>query len=363
MNLDTEEKLLVGFGEVVDRIVSTQAGTVPIMQKGRDGPIKNRFDWMKVYDDTREKYGRPLTLMSAEKLVEVVKPGDYVFIVTNSHEMDGPPGSAALARALLVGLRAIPVVMANFKEGSKYERALTQSCIGAQIIPVRSEEELTGSIWTPYTVLVYNWPEMNIEDAKMKVDEVLESFKPKAVITVEATSCNAKGIRHGALGGPRNEGNPEEEIIRWNELLEMAKARGILTIATGDNGNECGFHTIKDILDEHHEYCKDCGCPCGAGIVSAAGADIVLPGNSSNWAAYGIEACLAVLLNNPDVMHDEYTHNRILLNCANEGIPDGATALATPTTDGSSHKACVSIVGLLRESVLMFNKRIVRESR
>jgi hypothetical protein len=363
ITLDEKEKLRIGFGEVVDRIVSTQSGTVPVIQKGRDGPIKNRFDWMKVYDDTRKKYGRPLTLIAAEKIIENVNPGDYVFIITNSHEMDGPPGSAALARALLIGLRAIPVIMANFKEGTKFERALTQSCIGAQIIPVKSETELSGSIWTPYTALIYNWPEMNIEDVKRKAEKVLEHYKPKAVITVEATSCNIKGIRHGALGGPRNEGNPEEKIVRWNELLEMSKAQGILTIATGDNGNECGFYSIKDILVKHHEYCKDCGCPCSAGIISASEAEIVIPANSSNWAAYGIEACLAMLLNKPDVMHDEYTHNRLLLNCANEGIPDGATALATPTTDGSTHKTCVNIVGLLRESVLMFNKRIVRESR
>ena len=99
------------------------------------------------------------------------------------------------------------------------------------------------------------------------------------------------------------------------------------------------------------------------GIVSASKADIVIPGNSSNWACYGIEACLAKILNKPEVMHDEYTHNRMLLNCANVGIPDGATAMYTPTTDGSSHEACIYTVGQLRQTVEMSFVELVRESR
>ncbi|MFP3952345.1 MAG: glutamate cyclase domain-containing protein [Candidatus Bathyarchaeia archaeon] len=359
----TEEDLLNGFGDVVDRLVTTPVGTFPVLRKGRDGPPKLRYTWMKVYNETRDLYGRPLCLLSAEELVKRVSPGDHVLILTNSHEMDGPPGAAALARALLVGLRAVPVIMANFKEGTKFERALTQSCTGAQIIPVRKRDELTGSIWTPYTTWIYNWPKMSVKKAREESKMIIDELDPKAVITVEATSCNVKGIRHGALGGPRNEGNPEEVIVRWNEILETAKDSGVLTIATGDNGNECGFATIEEILKRHHEYCRDCGCPCGSGIISAAGAEIVIPANSSNWAAYGIEACLAHILDKPEVMHNEYTHNRMLLNCANEGIPDGATAMATPTTDGASHDACIRVVGLLKETVSMASREIVREMR
>jgi hypothetical protein len=204
---------------------------------------------------------------------------------------------------------------------------------------------------------------MSLDEAEKKTREFLDEFNPKAIVTVEATACNKKGIRHGALGGPRNSGNAKEEITRWNQFIYQAKERNIITIATGDNGNECGFATIEDILVKHHEFCSDCGCPCGAGIVSAAAADIIIPANNSNWACYGIGACIAKLLDNPDVFHDEYTHDRILRNCANEGIPDGATAMATPTTDGASHETCIYLVGQLRQSLLMSMKEIVRESR
>ena len=360
---DMEAQILEGFGDTVDRIVSTPTGAVPLLRKGRDGPAKNRYTWMRVYDETRRRYGRPLTLLAAERLIERVKPGSRVLIVTNSHEMDGPPGSAALARALLVGLRAVPVVLANFEPGSKNQRALTQSLTGCQVIPVLSREELTGSIWTPYTALVNNWPRASVAEAEDAAVKLLEELSPASVVTVEAVSCNEKGVRHGALGGPGNTGDPDEKLVRWNQLLDAANERDILTIATGDNGNECGFNTVKDILVRHHEYCRDCGCPCGAGIVSAASADLVIPATSSNWAAYGVEACLARLLGDPDVMHDEQTHYRMLVNCANEGIPDGATAMPSPSTDGCSHEACMAVVTQLRQTLLMSVKEIVRESR
>jgi hypothetical protein len=360
---ELDEQLIVGFGDIVDRIVSTPVGTAPIIRKGRGGPAKLRYSWMRVYDETRERQGRPLTLLAAERLREEVGKGDYVLIVTNSHEMDGPPGAAALARSLVLGLGAIPVIVVNYVEGTKFERTLPESCIGAQLIPVTDPEQLSGSIWTPYTVLIRRWPAMSVARAEEESERLLDELDPRAVVTVEATSCNKKGIRHGALGGPRNSGDPDDEIVRWNELLDAANDRGLLTIATGDNGNECGFATIEDILVRHHEFCADCGCPCGGGIVSASGADLIIPANSSNWACYGISACLAKILGRPEVMHDEYTHNRILLNCANVGIPDGASAMCTPTTDGASHEACVYTVGQLRQTVLMSSVELVRESR
>ena len=358
-----EGELLEGFGDVLDRIVATASGTAPVVRKGRDGPVKLGYSWMRVYDDTRKMYGRPLTLLAAEKLKENVKRGDHVLIITNSHEMDGPPGAAALARSLVVGLGAIPVIVVNYEEGTKFERSVPQARIGAQLIPVTDPAELRGSIWTPYTVLVHRWPVMSVPEAQEASKEMMDKFDPKAVVTVEATSCNKKGIRHGALGGPRNSPDPGERLVRWNELLNAAKARGVITIATGDNGNECGFATIEDILKRHHEFCADCGCPCGAGIVSASGADIVIPANSSNWACYGIGAALAGLLGRPEVLHDEYTHNRILLNTANVGLPDGASAMCTPTTDGASHEACIYVLGLLRQTVLMSSVELVREAR
>lgn len=360
MTPEFKDQVLVGFGDVIDRIVCTTVGSTSVMRRGRDNdkPM-NRYQWMKVYDDTREKYGRPLTLLAAEKLMEVVGESDYVFIVSNSFEMDGPPGAAAMARAVIVGMDAIPVILTNYEPDTKQERCMPATCIGAQLNPVYKREELSRR----YTVLIHKWPNMSVSEAIEESKRILDEYNPKAIVTVEAVSHNKVFVRHGAMGGARKPGDPEEKVNRWNQLLDVANERGILTIATGDNGNECGFGTIEDICKEHHSSCAMCACPCGEGIVSAAKADIVIPGQSSNWAAYGIEACMAFILGNPEVMHDEYTENQILLGCALEGIPDGASTAVTPTTDGSSHKAGIYTVGQLRETVKMASKETVREPR
>ena len=64
--------------------------------------------------------------------------------------------------------------------------------------------------------LIYIWPLLSLEEAENKTREFLDEYEPRAIITVEAMACNRKGIRHGALGGPRNSGDPGEKIIRWN---------------------------------------------------------------------------------------------------------------------------------------------------
>ena len=361
---ELKEVILVGFGDVIDRISCTPVGSSPIGRKGRNGPFKNRYAWINVYDDTRKRFGRPLTLLAAEKIKENVGEGDYVFILTNSGEMDGPPGAAALARALIIGLKAVPVILTSYEKNTNSEKCLPQTCIGAEIIPVTNPNQLYEGNQSPNTVLILNWPAKSVAGAIEESKKILDEFKPKAVITVEAVSHNKKGVRHGSYGDTRKtSGNPEEEDVRWNQLLDVANERKILTIATGDNGNEAGFGTIEDILKKHHKFCADCGCPCGGGIVSASKADIVIPGQSSNWAAYGIEACLAKILDKLEVMHDEDTEKRILLNCSNAGIPDGSTARVTPTTDGSSHKSGIYTVGQLRETIKMSSMIVVREPR
>jgi hypothetical protein len=346
-----------GFGDVVDRIVCTPVGTAPYIRKGAGGPVKSHYAWMKVYDAARKRFERPLTLLAAERLHKSVGRGDHVVILTNSHETDGPPGAAAVARAVILGLDAVPVILTSFRAGTRYARALPQTCIGAGLIPV-TDEQASAS---PRSVRIRNWPATSVDGALQEARTLFEAINPAAVLTVEATGCNAIGVRHGALGVPRNpSGDPGETIVRWNPLLDLANETGILTIATGDNGNECGFGTISDILQAHHVFCADCGCPCGGGIVAASTADVVVPGSSSNWASYGIEACLAALLDNPEVMHDAVTEARILMNCANVGIPDGASSLCTPTIDGASQQACVNTVSQLRETVLTRTVEYVR---
>ena len=95
----------------VDRLV-----TVEVKTGGRPG----RCIIFPLYEAAVETVGnRPISLVAAEKLVERVKPGDTVVLMTGMGAMpfmprgetDGPPGVASLARAVSYGLKALPIVL------------------------------------------------------------------------------------------------------------------------------------------------------------------------------------------------------------------------------------------------------------
>src|SRR5690606_20919990 len=84
-----------------------------------DFPRRGVID--SIYPIARKKYGEPLAMRAAELLNAKVKPGDIVLIATGwldrPHvslevaETDGPPGAAALARAVHLGFDATPVLL------------------------------------------------------------------------------------------------------------------------------------------------------------------------------------------------------------------------------------------------------------
>ncbi|MEQ9449913.1 MAG: DUF4392 domain-containing protein, partial [Rhodospirillaceae bacterium] len=95
-------------GDAVDRVCTIQA-------KNRGMP--HNF-LVSLYEAARKfSGGRPISSLAAEKLLDCVGKGDVVLVLTGAGlkpilpdgESDGPPGAAALARALYRGVGAIPV--------------------------------------------------------------------------------------------------------------------------------------------------------------------------------------------------------------------------------------------------------------
>jgi hypothetical protein len=72
----------------------------------------------RLYDAARAAQGDvPLTFLAADGLRRAINRGDHVLVVTGAGsapwlpkgETDGPPGAAAIARALETGLGAKPI--------------------------------------------------------------------------------------------------------------------------------------------------------------------------------------------------------------------------------------------------------------
>ena len=342
------------FGDVVDRLVSTKIGRTR-------GSAATPANIHQIYAAAREKYGRPMSLMAAEILKEKVKPKDTVLFITNSHETDGPPGVAALARAVDMGLSAAPVVVTYtagvdmLPDPARVSRVLPETCVGAGLLPV----DYARLRARPHRVSVVGFAPLTLEQAVQESEKIIRDYNPSAVISNEQAGRNVKGVYHSAYGFAR-ESDPKQPTARLDHILDAARAAKIPTISMGDNGNEMGLGSVEEAIRKYHPYGDKCQCPCGSGLATSVKADIAFPVAISNFGCYGIAACLAHVLENAEVFHDGETQKRILHACAATGCCDGVTQLATPTEDGTPYMTGVYVVELLRFSVVQSFKSFER---
>lgn len=318
------------IGDNIDRLISIDVG--------RRNLINN------LYPSVRAQLGRPLCLVAAERLRERVDHGAYVLISTGMliypyetlAETDGPLGAAALARALQMGLGAKPVILTD----NAAIDMLTATCRGANL----NVTDLQTVSKTERTLSVMGFP-VEDQEAKKEARRIIEDLSPKALIAIERRGRNKKGVYHGSPKG-RNMNHIEAKMV---DLFDEAKAKGILTIGIGDGGNELGWGHIEDDIRAKMPHYAQCICGCGGGIADSTEVDVTVAASVSNWGAYGVAACLSVLLNNPEILHDEKIEARMLRECIDAGGIDGASHLPEPKVDGMSEKTLMGVVNLLHE--------------
>jgi len=73
--------------------------------------------------------------------------------------------------------------------------------------------------------------------------------------------------------------------------------------------------------------------------------------------AYGIAACLAILIGDFEIFHDESMECGILQSCADTGLIDGVSGYVGKSVDGLPKAIHVSIVNILAEMVRKGLKR------
>lgn len=318
------------IGDNVDRLIS--------LDVGRRNLINN------LYPSVRARLGRPLCLTAAARLRERVQHGAFVLISTGMliypfetlAETDGPLGAAVLARALQIGLGAKPVILTD--EAAIH--MIKATCRGANL----NVTDLKTVRKTERTITVMGFP-VEDQEAQREAKRIIEDLSPKALIAIERRGRNKKGIYHAPPKG-RNMNYIEAKMV---DLFDEARLKGILTIGIGDGGNELGWGYITDAIVEKMPSYGQCICGCGGGFADSTLVDVTVAASVSNWGAYGIAACLSVLLNNPEILHDERIESRMLRECTDAGGIDGASHLPEPKVDGLSEKTQIAIVNLLHE--------------
>jgi hypothetical protein len=323
------------IGEQIDRLVTLE--------------LKNRgmpHDFLRhLYDAAREQGGgRSLCMRAAEGFIERVGKGDVVFVVTGAGyppvmpkgESDGPPGAAALARALYWGLGAVPVFVCEQMHAEPIVAASEAAALMVKPFADAKERRLGAAIATAPTdnATVGAWAE-----------RILDEYRPKALVAIERLGPNEHGIIYNATGVPKR---PETGIVDLAPVVTGATARGAFTVGIGDHGNEIGFGRIQDVVKEIMPYGRRGQAETPGGNACAIGTDVLIPCMMSNWGAYGIEAALAFLLKKPELMHTPKMEERIVTKCLEAGGLEAmycSTAFAVDNCEGESSMAVVQLLG------------------
>lgn len=297
-----------------------------------------------LYEAARTHHGRPLTMLAAMRITDRVTRGSVVFLLTGAGdprhvpvgETDGPLGAAGLARALAFGLGAVPIIFTH-PDYVDNVRAVVTAC-GVALRPIEAVVE------TPCSAAVV--PFQAGAEAADRARAAITRNPPAAMVAIEVLAPNQHGVAHTAEGLPADPARAPFE-----RFIELGAQRGILTIGIGDNGNEIGFGLIEDQVKAVRPCAAKCRCPCGGGLASSVATDCLVAAGISNWGAYGIAACLAALLERPDVLHDAEAERFMLHEAIRTG---GVDSSGSPTlaVDGVPLAIHLAVLELMRGVVV-----------
>jgi hypothetical protein len=308
--------------------------------------LKRRGAVAHLYAEARRQVSQPLTLRAADALRRNVKSGDVVVLCTGFPvrpwidsgigETDGPPGAAALARALSLGFGAVPVVTAPPLMVPQVRAALVSG--GVLPLPLDQARQAAAGSRPTCAGVVVPFP----TDSALAPDAAagLIALRPAAILAVEHPGANAKGIYHSSLGIDISEGCAKVE-----GLFEAARSRQVLTLSCLDMPNEIGAATLKSIVPN-----IAFGGPQGAAAAGASEVDIVVVGATVNWAAYAVAAMLSVLLDKSELCATVDRDHRMLAAVQAHGGVEGVTGSIEPGAgvDGVSAAESGLIVELIR---------------
>jgi hypothetical protein len=327
------QAMLQEWGDSVDRLC-----TFDLRPPGPTSGYIGRF-----YSAVRTQRAAPLTLTAAECLHQTA-PGSTIVIATGfchperlpAGETDGPPGAAALARAVRLGLASTPLIL-----GEAAILAPMQACV--EQLGLRWHTSLEAAHEDPYGVAFQCFP-TDIPAAQAAAPAILAQARPSAIVVTEKVGPNRLGVAHSAMGFAI----PETARSRIEYLLEAAHAAGLPTIAIGDNGNDIGFGVIEDLVRRYKPYGDVCQCPCQGGLATVTITTFLVTAAVANWGAYGIVTALAVLRNQPELLHSAATELDLIAACVHAGAADGITGRLEASVDALPASVHASIVELLQ---------------
>lgn len=229
---------------------------------------------------------------AAQTLVDAVKPGDLIYILTGfvllPHkvpEMDGMVSSMLLARALVLAFDAKPIIVCPVDCVQA-----VKNC--AAVVGLHIYEDIATVRELPMSMGVVSFTK-DASHAAAAADALLAQGMPAAVVSIEAPGANDAGVYHNAGGMDVSVLEAKTDAL-WAKLREL----GVPSVAIGDLGNEIGMGKIADHIRSFVPFTAhgECSCGCKGGILAQSTVDSIITATCSDWGCYGLMAALAYLL-------------------------------------------------------------------
>lgn len=341
--MESQEHSLIACAKAIDQLITVDVGSRGIIDK--------------LYQAAQTLSSKPLVLTAAEALQHALRNKDVVFIATGwpdrtavdltIAETDGPPGAAVLARALHRAFGVIPILLTE-------EQLVPGLCevVGAAGLKVLSSQSVLRTRQSKgpiHAATVLPFP-LSRSEAQREAKRLFDLYNPGAVIVIEKGGINEVGVIYSCRGEETT-----ATIAKADQLVIEARERKILTVGIGDGGNEIGMGVIRNEAEEI--LTQGIGRSVPGGFASSILTDTLVVAAVSNWGAYGIAACLGVLLQGQDIFHDESVERRVLECCAHTGFIDGVTGYVEGSVDGIPMDVHLALVKILESIVNQALKR------
>lgn len=297
-----------------------------------------------LYDGARKFTGEPLCVNGAKGLVNNIKKGEKVFILTgfvllpwNEAETDGIISSAIFARFLINAFGAKPVMI------------VPEQCTKAIISMSRVLDfEVTTDIDNipDGAVCIVEYTKSKDEEEK-QADEILSHGLPCAIISNEAPGRNKNGYYHNAVGV-----NTTDYEAKYDVLFKKCQKLGIYNLSIGDLGNEIGMAAIEEHIRKYIPYAEEGGCKAGTGfgILSDTAADNIITATCSDWGCNALMAATAFLLGDTSLFHSIEDQASAMDAAAGAGMLD-MYGKARPYIDGIGKNINLPLIAMMKSII------------
>jgi D-glutamate cyclase len=322
-----------GLAEAIDKLMTVEFR--------RDGVLDGIIE--PLYQAAREQVGEPLAWRAATKLREAASSGRPIYIATGhvhpialpAGETDGPPGAAALARAL-VKCGSSPVILLC---EAAVTRTLAATCAAAGLSVRTNPDDLP----MPGSVAIQPFP-VDLADARILSKRLARDCA--GIVTIEKIGRAKDGGYYTGRASVVT-----QELAKIDELVDIMNRQGALTIGVGDLGNEIGMGKIAAVVEAV--------VPGGQVFACAVPTEELLVAACSNWGAYAMTAALAGMERNLDLFHTAEIEREMISQCCRAGGVDGFSAAPTMEVDGAHWSTHAAFVQLLRDVVeISTNQRV-----